>query len=86
MVILEAMNQSSVVVSFAGNAGPDAIIQNNINGYLIEHENVDALSDQLRRLINQEFKDEVVIQNGYKTVASYAPKAIYQDFLTMLNA
>ena len=86
MVILEAMNQSSVVVSFDGNAGPDSIIQNNVNGYLIEHENVNALSNQLRRLINQEFKDEVVIQNGYKTVASYAPKAIYQDFLTMLNA
>lgn len=86
MVILEAMNQSSVVVSFDGNAGPDAIIQNNVNGYLIEHENIDALSNQLRRLINQEFKDEVVIQNGYKTVASYSPKAIYQDFLTMLNA
>src|SRR5699024_5046512 len=38
MVILEAMNQSNIVVSFSGNAGPDSIIKNNINGYLIDYE------------------------------------------------
>jgi len=86
MVILEAMNQGSVVVSFDGNAGPDSIIQNNINGYLIEHDNIKALTIKLRRLINQEFKDEVIIRNAYQTVDQYSPEAIYKDFSTMLNA
>ena len=62
MVILEAMNQSNIVVSFDGNTGPDSIIENNINGYLIEHGNIEALSNKLRRLINQEFKEHVILK------------------------
>ena len=85
MVILEAMNQGSVVVSFDGNAGPESIIQNNVNGYLIEHGNVDALANKLRRLINQEFKDQVIIENGYQTVETYGPNAIYLSFRHMLD-
>lgn len=85
MVILEAMNQGSVVVSFDGNAGPESIIQNNVNGYLIEHGNVDALANKLRRLINQEFKDQVIIENGYQTVENYEPNAIYLSFRHMLD-
>lgn len=85
MVILEAMNQSNIVVSFDGNVGPDSIIKNNVNGYLVEHDNVDALSNKLRRLINQEFKETVIIHNAYQTVKAYAPDAIYQKFETLLN-
>ncbi|WP_436854584.1 glycosyltransferase family 4 protein [Staphylococcus caeli] len=86
MVILEAMNQGSIVVSFDGNAGPDSIIQNNINGYLVEHDDIEALTIKLRRLINQEFKDEVIIRNAYQTVTQYSPESIYKDFSTMLDA
>lgn len=86
MVILEAMNQSNIVVSFSGNAGPDSIIKNNVNGYLIDHKNVTELSNKLRRLINQEFKEQVLIENGFKTVATYAPEAVYQQFSNMLNS
>lgn len=85
MVILEAMNQSNIVVSFDGNTGPDAIIENNINGYLIEHGNTAALSSKLRRLINQEFKEHIILKNAHQTVERYAPDAIYNDFLKMLN-
>ncbi|MCD8900102.1 glycosyltransferase family 4 protein [Staphylococcus gallinarum] len=86
MVILEAMNQSNIVVSFDGNTGPDSIIENNINGYLIEHGNIEALSNKLRRLINQEFKEHVILKNAHKTVEQYTPQAIYNDFLKMLNS
>ncbi|PHK50332.1 glycosyltransferase family 4 protein [Staphylococcus edaphicus] len=85
MVILEAMNQGSVVISFDGNVGPDSIINNNVNGYLVEHESVNALSNKLRRLINQEFKDQVIIENGYQTVENYGPDAIYLSFRHMLD-
>ncbi|MCG7338173.1 glycosyltransferase family 4 protein [Staphylococcus sp. ACRSN] len=85
MVILEAMNQSNIVVSFDGNTGPDSIIENNVNGYLIEHGNTEALSNKLRRLINQEFKEHVILKNAHRTVEQYSPQAIYINFLNMLN-
>ena len=37
-------------------------------------------------LINQEFKEQVLIENGFKTVATYSPEAVYQQFSNMLNS
>ncbi|WP_251517644.1 MULTISPECIES: glycosyltransferase family 4 protein [Staphylococcus] len=86
MVILEAMNQGSIIVSFDGNVGPDSIIENNINGYLIGHGDIKALSRLLLRLINQELKEHVLIENGYKTVEQYSPDKVYESFISMLNS
>lgn len=84
MVILEAMNQSNVVVSFNGNAGPDALIQNNVNGYLVAHGNVEDLSNKLLRLINQEFNKQAIIENGYQTVQSFSSDSVYHYFQMMI--
>jgi hypothetical protein len=53
---------------------------------LLRHclDSVDALANKLRRLINQEFKDQVIIENGYQTVENYEPNAIYLSFRHML--
>ena len=85
MVILEAMNQSSIVISFDGIAGPDSIIKNNINGYLVEHGDIKALAFKIQRLLNQEFKYNTIIKHGYETVEQYSPDAIYTRFSTMLK-
>lgn len=84
MVILEAMNQGNVVVSFDGNAGPDALIQNNVNGYLVAHGNVEDLSNKLLRLINQEFNKQAIIENGYQTVQSFSSDSVYHYFQVMI--
>ncbi|MDR5649050.1 glycosyltransferase family 4 protein [Staphylococcus nepalensis] len=86
MVILEAMNQSNIVVSFNGNAGPDSLINNNVNGYLVTHGSIEDLSNQLLRLINQEFNKQHLIENAYQTVQSYSPDSVYQSFQTMLES
>lgn len=84
MVILEAMNQGNVVVSFDGNAGPDALIQNNVNGYLVSHGNVKDLSNKLLRLINQEFNKQSIIENGYQTVQLFSSDSVYHYFQMMI--
>ena len=38
MIILEAMVQDNIVISFEGNVGPDSIINNGDNGYLVNYE------------------------------------------------
>ncbi|BCU53052.1 glycoside hydrolase [Staphylococcus auricularis] len=85
MVILEAMNQGSIVISFDQNTGPESIIDNNINGYLVEHGNSEALGYKIRRLMNQELKNNPIIDEARKTVDLYKPEQVYQAFRTAIN-
>ena len=47
MIILEAMVQDNIVISFEGNVGPDSIINNGDNGYLVNYENVSELAKRI---------------------------------------
>ena len=38
LIILEAMNQGDIVVSFKGNAGPETLIRSGYNGYLADYQ------------------------------------------------
>src|SRR5699024_6695931 len=86
MVILEAMNQSNIVVSFNGNAGPDSLINNNVNGYLVTHGSIEDLSNELLRLINQEFINHLLIENPHQAVQTYSRYAVYQSFQPMVES
>lgn len=85
MVILEAMNQGSVVVSFDDIVGPTSIIDNEQNGYLVTQGDVMALSNKLQALFANDDNNADIVENGYKTVKAYEPNAVYTQFLTMLN-
>jgi glycosyltransferase involved in cell wall biosynthesis len=85
MVILEAMNQGSVVVSFDDIVGPTSIIDNEQNGYLVTQGDVMALSNKLQALLSSDDNNADIVENGYKTVKAYEPNAVYTQFLTMLN-
>lgn len=85
MVILEAMNQGSIVLSFDGVVGPTSIIHDNQNGYLVPHGDIMALSNKLKALLLTDKNNTELIENSYKTVKAYEPNAVYAQFLTMLN-
>ena len=51
MVITEAMSCGLPVVSFACPCGPKDIIQNDINGLLVEPDNIDQLAEKISILI-----------------------------------
>lgn len=53
LTIIEAMECGVPVIAFK-NTGPSEIINNNINGILIERENVDLLAKKLSELIENE--------------------------------
>lgn len=51
MVLIEAQSRGLPIVSFDCPSGPAEIIQNEVNGYLVESKNTKALSNQIKYLI-----------------------------------
>lgn len=54
MVLLEAMSQGMACISYDCITGPSEIIQNNVNGLLIEDQNQDVMRKELKKLIKND--------------------------------
>ena len=85
MIILEAMVQDNIVISFEGNVGPDSIINNGDNGYLVNYENVSELAKRID-LTTQHYNElDHIIENSKDTLKQFSPDHIYQLFMSMFK-
>ena len=83
--LAEAMVNGMACVSFDCNTGPNDIIKNGENGFLIEERNVKELTDKIEYLINNqdhmiEFSTEAV-----KLYESVNPKYICDEYFNFCN-
>lgn len=87
LVILEAMYQSNIVVSYKGCYGPEFLIDNQVNGYLIEYQDIKCYGNQLRYIIENYNSDEIqnIIRYGEQKSAHFEDDTIYHQFIENIN-
>ena len=85
MVILEAMNQGSIVLSYDGTTGPASLINHKENGYLLTHADTGALARQLESLIKHPEQCESIREHGFNTVEKFTPDQVYKQFSQMIQ-
>lgn len=87
LVILEAMYQSNIVVSYKGCYGPEFLIDNKVNGYLIEQQDIKRYGNQLAYIIENYNSDEIqnIISYGEQRSAHFEGDTIYLQFIKNIN-
>ncbi|OFV06709.1 MULTISPECIES: glycosyltransferase family 4 protein [Staphylococcus] len=85
MVLLEAMAQDNIVISFAGNTGPDSIIKKGENGYLVEHDDTSQLAKRIDLTMHNDSELQYIINEGRHTLENYTAEAVYKDFMKMFS-
>ncbi|MEB7723694.1 glycosyltransferase [Mammaliicoccus fleurettii] len=87
LVILEAMYQSNIVVSYKGCYGPEFLIDNKVNGYLIEQQDIKRYGNQLAYIIENYNSDEIqnIISYGEQRSAHFEGDTIYHQFIKNIN-
>lgn len=78
MVLLEAMSYGVPCISFDCPSGPADIITENIDGLLIEKENVENLSTGISSLIANEQKRREMGLSASKNVQRFSPDIVYK--------
>jgi glycosyltransferase involved in cell wall biosynthesis len=80
MVLLEATSFGIPCVAFNCPTGPSDIIQNDENGFIVMLEDVSAMSDAIRELIQDENKRIKMGEQAYKSSERYLPEKIYDHW------
>jgi glycosyltransferase involved in cell wall biosynthesis len=77
MVLLEAMSHGVPVVAFNCPTGPYYIIQDKVDGLLIERNNISAMADAVMDLIANEEKRKEYGKAAYQNISRYSPDKVY---------
>lgn len=79
--LIEAMAHGLPCISFDINAGPSDLIQNNVNGILIEDGNIKELTEQINRLIEQENLRNTLGANAISVRQKHEVRKVCSDLL-----
>ena len=71
MSLLEASANRLPMVSFDVKTGPNEIIQDGVNGYLLNHSDIAAMIEQICRLIESKELRLEMSKNAYESIAAF---------------
>lgn len=86
MVLLEAQSYGLPIVAFDCDIGPAEIIDHNINGLLVEPENINGLTNSLLELINlSNIQYEKMSSNAVENSVRYSVNPIVKQWLSIIK-
>jgi glycosyltransferase involved in cell wall biosynthesis len=85
MVLLEAMSQGMACICYNCKTGPSDIIEHNINGLLIEDQNMQMMQNSLKVLLSNEELRNRLSNEGLKSLDKYNISAITEQYETLFN-
>ncbi len=85
MVILEALDLSTPVISFDCEVGPRELIKHEHNGLLIENQNFESFKEALNRMVQDDKLKEFCATNAKASVNDFTAKNIQKKWLHLVN-
>ncbi|MFS4448789.1 glycosyltransferase family 4 protein [Maribacter sp. 2307UL18-2] len=86
MVLLECMSQGMACVSYDCVTGPSEMISNEVNGLLVEDQNIHEMQNALERLFNSEELRKSLGDKAIQSIARYEINEIYEKWGDLLSA
>ena len=85
MVLLEAQAAGLPIVSFECKCGPKDVIEDGVDGFLVEEGNVEKLAEGMLRLIKDETLRKSMGAVAYKRSERYAEESIMQQWVRLFD-
>lgn len=85
MVLLESLSCETPVISFDCFCGPSEIIVPNLNGILVENQNIDKLSEAMRNLYYDKELYTTLKKNSLTSVTQFSVENIGKQWILLFN-
>lgn len=86
MVLLEAKSYKLPIVSFDIETGPDEIIDDGVNGYLVERYDIQAMADKICELIENPELRKQFSDNAYIGIEKFEKSRIAENWTSILES
>ena len=81
MVLIEAQSFGLPIISYDCPHGPRNIIQNDVNGFLVENQNIEKLSEAMLTLIQNKELQKIMSKNSLINAKKYEAKEIIKAWI-----
>ena len=85
VVLIEAQSRGLPIVSFDCPSGPAEIIQDGINGYLVENSNIEMLAYRIGLLIKDESLRREFSKNALISAKRFEPEIIIKQWIDLIE-
>lgn len=85
MVLVEAMSQGCACISFDCVAGPGEIIENGVDGVLVENQNIYKMNTEINRLIEKEDERLFLAKNAISSVKRFSIEKVGNKWINLIN-
>lgn len=86
LVLLEALSMSLPVVAFNCPKGPEELIEEGVNGYLVPPLDIPALAEKLLLLMNDEQARTLMGKNAFQISQKFKMKSILPQWIELLES
>lgn len=86
MVMIEAMSCGVPVISFNFQSGPKDIIQDGVNGVLVDNGDIIGLADAIIKLICDENLRRSLSTNARKVIETYSEDVVMQKWISIFKS
>lgn len=85
-VLIEAMSAGLPIVAYDVRVGPRVMIQDGVNGYLIENGDSDTFAEKLTYILNEEQVFQNMSKESIKKTKEYTEEVVIEDWIRILCA
>lgn len=85
LAIMEASSHGVVGVTYDTNYGPNSIIENGKNGYVVPYNDEDAMADRITKLLKDQDLLQQMSNNAYQLSNRYSSDSVWKAWQELLN-
>lgn len=85
MVLIEAMQYHLPLISYDINYGPKEIVENNVNGYLVDSGDVNALSLNIEKMIENQEQRMMMSRKAYESLDKFNNEKITEQWIKLFD-
>lgn len=84
LALMEAMSRGTVGLTYDVNYGPNELVEDGVNGYVVPYGDVAAMAERLVRVLTDDAKLQALSDGAYELSARFAPTAVWQQWQALI--
>lgn len=85
LALIEALSHGVPLIAYDINYGPNEIVADGVNGYLVKSGDIESMAEKLTLLLKDQFLQQKLSTAAYESSQKFSAKAVWAQWQAVLN-